>query len=46
MSARRMALAKAFPDHFTYLPREAEAVSRWDSPDLTSGLSGVRGAGC
>lgn len=27
MSARHMALAKAFPEHFTYEPREADAVS-------------------
>lgn len=27
MSARHMALAKAFPDHFTYEPHEVDAVS-------------------
>lgn len=27
MSARHMALAKAFPEHFTYEPHEADAVS-------------------
>lgn len=27
MSARHMALAKAFPEDFTYEPHEAEAVS-------------------
>lgn len=28
MSAHHMALAKAFPDHFTYEPHEVDAVSR------------------
>lgn len=27
MCARHMALAKAFPEHFTYEPHEADAVS-------------------
>lgn len=27
MSARHMALAKAFPDHFTYEPHAVDAVS-------------------
>lgn len=27
MSARHMALAKAFPEHFTYEPHEADTVS-------------------
>lgn len=39
MSARHMALAKAFPEYFTYEPHEADAVSE---PGISRG-PGARG---
>lgn len=41
MSARHMALAKAFPEDFTYEPHEAEAVS---GPGFSGG-PGAKGMG-
>lgn len=45
MSARHMALAKAFPEYFTYEPHEADAVSGsrgpfWRGQELERGVWG------
>ena len=46
MSARHMALAKAFPEYFTYEPHEADAVSGSGGPSggpgARKGVGGVR----